>query len=94
MQINSNVNVRDFPQLTKALEIFMEKNNIHKDSAVLEKFLSDYSLTLETPKEEKPIEKEEKPCPKCYMRKNNLKKVKINLTKRNYNVVYIPSQKM
>ena len=56
MQINSNVNVRDFPQLTKALEAFMEKNNIHKDSAVLEKFLSDYSLTLEMPKEEKPIE--------------------------------------
>jgi hypothetical protein len=61
MQINSNVNVRDFPQLTKALESFMENNNIHKDSAVLEKFLSDYSLTLETPKEEKPIEKIEKP---------------------------------
>ena len=61
MQINSNVNVRDFPQLTKALEAFMEKNNIHKDSAVLEKFLSDYSLTLEMPKEEKPIEEEVKP---------------------------------
>ena len=61
MQINSNVKVRDNPQLTKALQSFMEKNNIHRDTAVLEKFLSDYSLTLEMPKEEKPIEKEEKP---------------------------------
>ena len=32
---------------------------------------------------------EEQRCPKCYMQKNGLEKVKINLTKRNYNVVYI-----
>ena len=51
MQITSNV--KD-TSLTKALQHFMEKNNIRKDTDVLEAFLSDYSKTLELPKEDTP----------------------------------------
>ena len=51
MQITSNV--KD-TSLTKALQHFMEKNNIRKDTDVLEAMLTDYAKTLELPKEDTP----------------------------------------
>lgn len=54
MQINSNVNVKNNPSLTKALQTYMEKNNITKDTDVLEAFLTEFSKTLELPKADEP----------------------------------------
>ena len=51
MQITSNVKNT---ALAKALQDYMEKNNIRKDTDVLEAFLSDYAKTLELPKADEP----------------------------------------
>ena len=52
MQITSNVKNT---ALAKALQDYMEKNNIRKDTDVLEAFLSDYAKTLlDLPKTDEP----------------------------------------
>tara|TARA_Y100001951_G_scaffold56694_1_gene44914 strand:+ start:109 stop:339 length:231 start_codon:yes stop_codon:yes gene_type:complete len=48
------VNVKNNPSLTKALQAYMENNNITKDTDVLEALLIEYSKTLELPKNEEP----------------------------------------
>ena len=51
MQITSNVKNT---ALAKALQDYMEKNNIRKDTDVLEAFLTDYAKTLDLPKTDEP----------------------------------------
>ena len=51
MQITSNVKNT---ALAKVLQDYMEKNNIRKDTDVLEAFLSDYAKTLDLPKTDEP----------------------------------------
>tara|TARA_Y100000310_G_C20035595_1_gene513745 strand:+ start:174 stop:407 length:234 start_codon:yes stop_codon:yes gene_type:complete len=51
MQITSNVKNT---ALAKALQDYMEKNNIRKDTDVLEAFLTEYSKTLELPNTDEP----------------------------------------
>ena len=50
MQTTQNIS----KSLAQVLATYCEKNNIRKDTDVLEAFLSDYSKTLELPKEDTP----------------------------------------
>ena len=50
MQTTQNIS----KSLAHVLATYCEKNNIRKDTDVLEAFLSDYSKTLELPKEDTP----------------------------------------
>ena len=51
MQITSNLKNT---ALAKVLQDYMEKNNIRKDTDVLEAFLTDYAKTLDLPKTDEP----------------------------------------